>query len=83
MMGMRSYKLKPFDAPIEVGCIDSVELRAYFVTALRLRGLFGLGIIKMALEGPTEEMRRMRIGIARAKNHFRHPRTAEELNIDI
>jgi hypothetical protein len=80
---MVSYKLNPFDAPMVVGYIVSVELRAYFVTALRLCGLFGLGIINMALDGPTKEMRRMRAGIARANNHFRHPRIAGDLNIDM
>lgn len=82
-MRMIAYKVNPFDAPISVGCIASVELRAYFVTALRLCGLFGLGIIKIARDGPTKEMRRIRAGIARVKNHFLHPRIAGDLNIDM
>jgi hypothetical protein len=80
--GFGSYKLNPLARLIAVGYIVSVEFNAYREIDGRLLGLLGLGIINMALEGPTRDIRRIKIGMATANMIFRHLLMTDDLKID-
>lgn len=77
-----SYKLNPLARLTAVGYIVSVEFKAYREIDGRLFGLLGLGIINMALEGPTRDIRVIKIGIATVNMIFRHPLMTDDLKID-
>lgn len=76
-----SYKLNPLARLIAVGYIVSIDSKAYREIHGRLFGLLDLGIINMALEGLSRDVRVIKIGMATANMIFRHPFMTDDFKV--
>jgi hypothetical protein len=77
-----TYTVKPWALFRNEGKRSSFDLREYKVVSLMICGVSGRGIMRIALEGPTSEVKPSSEGIAQTSAAFRQPLSAGDVNIE-